>query len=580
MAEPSGLSRREMLAAISTLGAAAALGLPERVAGAVPPAAPITHTVRRAATAKPHGSDLGAVEHIVFLMMENRSYDHYFGAYPKGRGFDDHPQHSLGAFAQAYPQGRALSPRNTLLPFHLNANAGDECTHDLTHAWAPQHLCWNNGRMDRFVRTHTSADYEGDPDGAMTMGYYTRRDIPFYWSVADSFTLGDAYHCSILGPTHPNRLMANTGTIDPAGTQGGPITASTDSPNALWTCSWTTVQELLEDAGVSWKVYHPSDSGPVGARYENFGVWDSRLYDPAQNQLVLAVGDHILPYFKQYQDPTTTLHQKAFLPSYPDELIADIQAGTLPSVSWIIPPIGWDEHPSSSPDRGMHVTQLVLGALMSDEDTWSKTALILTYDENDGWFDHVPPPTPPDNTTGEYLTASSIPANLLGIRGPLGLGVRVPLLVMSPFSRGGHVVTKVLDHTSQLRLLEDRFGIRVDNISDWRRATTGSLADALFLGLPDNSMPALASVPEPEVIDSGSCSEINQDSETGGVPPSIPTRQRMPTQRGTTVPASRYLPEARTTRDRVPARSGRSTATMKSKANALAHGDRAALTTE
>ncbi|HVU61132.1 MAG TPA: alkaline phosphatase family protein [Mycobacteriales bacterium] len=574
-----GVSRREILAAISAVGAAAAFGLPERVAAATP-ATPLARTVRRAAATKARGSDLGAIEHVVFLMMENRSYDHYFGAYPKGRGFDDHPAHSLGVFAQDYPAGGELSPRRKLLPFHLDAHAGMECTDDLTHAWGAQHLCWNNGAMDSWVRTHTSKQYEGSPDGAMTMGYYTRRDIPFYWSIADEFTLGDGYHASILGPTHPNRLMANSGTIDPAGTQGGPITYSTDNPNAMWTCSWTTVQELLEDAGVSWKIYHPSDEGPVGSQFQQFGVWDSRLYDPTSNPLVLAVGDHILPYFHQYKDPSSTLYSKAFGPTYPDGLIQDIQAGTLPSVSWIIPPIGWDEHPSSSPDRGAFVTNLVLNALMADADTWSKTVLFLMYDENDGWFDHVPPPTPPANTAGEYLTAATLDSSTLGIRGPLGLGVRVPLLVMSPFSRGGHVVSQVFDHTSQLLLLEDLFGIKVDNISAWRRSTVSSLADALFAGTPDLSMPALASVPDPQVISSGACSELNQDAETGGAVASLPTRQRMPTQQGTTAPATRYFPAAATKRARVPARSGKSTATMKSRANALAHGDRSVLETD
>jgi phospholipase C len=303
------------------------------------------------------------------------------------------------------------------------------------------------------------------------------------------------------------------------------------------------VQELLEDAGISWKVYHPSDSGTLGSTYQQFGVWDSRLYDPTANPLVL-VTDHVLPYFKQYQDSSTPLHQKAFLPTFPDELVADIQSGQLPSVSWIIPPIGWDEHPSASPARGAWVTKMILDALMSDADTWSKTAVFLMYDENDGWFDHVAPPTPPAGTAGEYLTTSTIGSDTMGIRGPLGLGVRVPLLVMSPFSRGGQVVSSVLDHTSQLRLLEDRFGIRVDAISDWRRQTVGSLADTLFNGLPDLSMPNLAPMAQPQVITSGTCAENEQDSQSGGAHPTIPTRQRLPTQQGTTVSASRYFPAA------------------------------------
>ncbi|HVU61405.1 MAG TPA: alkaline phosphatase family protein, partial [Mycobacteriales bacterium] len=136
----NALSRRELIAAITALGAAAALGLPERSAAAVPEqvarrARLAQATAHRAAQIRPHGSDLGAVEHVVFLMMENRSYDHFFGAYPKGRGFDDHPKHSLGVFAQDYPTGRNLSPRKKLLPFHIDYPPGDDCTHDLTHNW-------------------------------------------------------------------------------------------------------------------------------------------------------------------------------------------------------------------------------------------------------------------------------------------------------------------------------------------------------------------------------------------------------------------------------------------------------------
>ena len=120
------------------------------------------------------------MEHIVFLMMENRSYDHYFGDYPRGRGFDDHPAKSLGVFAQDYPDGGSLVPPNKLLPFHLDNTAGMECTDDLTHDWGPMHLCWNGGKMDSWVKVHTSSQYEG-AHGAMTMGYYERADLAFYY---------------------------------------------------------------------------------------------------------------------------------------------------------------------------------------------------------------------------------------------------------------------------------------------------------------------------------------------------------------------------------------------------------------
>ncbi len=151
-----------------------------------------------------------------------------------GSGLDDHPAGSLGVFAQAYPGAINLSPPNVLLPFHLGSTAGEECTDDLTHDWGPQHLCWDGGKMDSFVSVHTSSTYEG-ANGAMTMGYYERADLPFCYALADAFTLCDGYHSSILGPTHPNRLMANSGTIDPAGTNGSHVTDT----NSTRTCCGT-----------------------------------------------------------------------------------------------------------------------------------------------------------------------------------------------------------------------------------------------------------------------------------------------------------------------------------------------------
>ncbi|BEP12147.1 phospholipase C [Acidothermaceae bacterium B102] len=533
------LSRRELLALIGTVGAAAAFGIPERAGAAVPTGASAISTaglLQKASAIKAAGSDLGAVEHVVFLMMENRSYDHYFGAYPKGRGFDDHGKTSLGAFEQAYPAGTALVPPKQLLPFHLTQALGEGCTMDLTHDWGPMHQCWNNGRMDAFVQVHTSSANEGSLNGALTMGYYTRDELPFYWSAADHFTLADGYHASILGPTHPNRLMANTGTIDPAGGMGGPITDTSGNPDLLWSCTWPTVQEVLQDAGVSWKVYHPSFVGlsPKYAHLATYPTWNPVIYNPTLNPAVMLASDHVLPYFKAFENPLSPLYQKAFTPTFPNDFTKDIAAGTLPSVSWLIPPLGFDEHPSASPDRGAYFTQLVLDALMADKNTWSKTVLFLMYDENDGWFDHVPPPTAPAGTAGEWLTAPTISSETLGFRGPLGLGVRVPAIAMSPFSRGGHVASQVFDHTSQLKLLHERFGVAVPNVSAWRQKTVGDLTSMLFLSAKDMSMPALPTVPLPPQTLTGACNEITEDTETGGSSPTIPTKQRMPTQKGTT----------------------------------------------
>jgi phospholipase C len=230
MPDGQDLTRRQLMERLGMVGAGAFVSQSALAWMAGPGWA---SAIERAARIKPAGSDLEAVEHIVFLMLENRSYDHYFGAYPRGRGFDDHPKHSPGVFAQDYPGGSHVAPKNKLLPFHLPSNHGLESTEDLTHDWGPMHECWNHGKMDSWVKVHTQPEWEG-PKGTMTMGYYSRPQLPFHWALADHFTLADAYHCSILGPTHPNRLMATSGTIDPAGRHGGPVVATNSTADAMW----------------------------------------------------------------------------------------------------------------------------------------------------------------------------------------------------------------------------------------------------------------------------------------------------------------------------------------------------------
>jgi phospholipase C len=248
--------RRFLEVAIATgAGAFAAASGPGPAGAALPRAS--NATVRAAASVRPAGSDLGAVEHVVFLMQENRSFDHYYGTYRGVRGFDDHPADSLGPFAQPYPAGTA-HPKGRLLPYRLDTSTSiAECTHDLTHDWAPQHRCRADGSMDAFVQVHTEAAYDGPEYGVLTMGYYTRADLPYYYALADAFTICDGYHCSVMGPTHPNRLMAMTGTLDPDGRHGGPVLITNSSPEARFSVDWPTMPEVLEDAGVSWKVYSP-----------------------------------------------------------------------------------------------------------------------------------------------------------------------------------------------------------------------------------------------------------------------------------------------------------------------------------
>jgi phospholipase C len=469
-------------------------------------------TVPRAASIKPAGSDIGAIEHVVFLMLENRSFDNYFGAYRGVRGFDD-PKALPGVFRQAWPGGRDPD----LLPFHLDTAATDaECTLDLSHAWSAQHRSWNGGLMDRFVATHTSPQFEGPGNGVLTMGYYTRQDLDYWYALADAFTLCDNYHCSAMGPTHPNRLHAIAGTLDPDGLAGGPVIVTNDQYRFVGSATWRTMPEELEAKGVSWKVYNPPGD----------------IYQPPA-QLSMAVSDNILLYFRQHvSDRSSPLYQKAFGPLFPDDFRRDVMHDTLPAVSWIIPPLGYDEHPPAPPAAGEWFTQQVLSALLASPTVWSKTVLFVMYDENDGFFDHVPPPTPPPSTPGEYLTTDPLPADAAGVSGPIGFGCRVPMLVLSPFSRGGYVCSDVFEHTSQLRFLETRFGVEAPNISSWRRRTAGDLASTLSGQRPDPQVPPLPATDARSALVQRECTSLQLDEidVAHPVPYPVPAVQRLPRQ--------------------------------------------------
>ncbi len=481
-------------------------------------------SVQQAASTLPAGSDLGAVEHVVMLMLENRAFDHYFGVYPGVRGFDDHPVGSNGVFEQAWPQtpGQpAHAP--TLLPYHLDvATTMAQCAGNAdvpTHSWAPQHQSWNGGKMDAWVSTHAEDANDGPAQAPLVMGYLTRDDSPYRYALADAFTIGDAYHCSVIGPTMPNRLMWLSGTIDPAGANGGPVLETpgySQSPAAIGSCSWETVPELLEAKSVAWKVYQPPDTSIGALMKEN-----------------LSIGFNALLYYKQFLTPGTALYQKAFEPVWPDEFTADVKNDTLPQVSWILPSLVDSEHPSAAPLNGEFMISQVVNALAANPAVWSKTVLVVSYDENGGFFVHVAPPVAPAGTAGEYVTTSPLPASAGGIAGPIGLGFRVPLLVVSPFSRGGHINSTLLDHTSQIKLLEERFGITCDNISAWRRSTAGSITETLDLkGSGNPSIPTMPPTAQGGAVVTAQCPDNQSALSLQDDPPglTVPSPQAMPTQ--------------------------------------------------
>ncbi len=442
------------------------------------------------------------IDHVVIFIQENRSFDHYFGSYRGVRGFSD----ASAAFNQPYLGNTSSSPAGVLLPFHLDTTQTNAaCTHDITHDWIPQHQSWDNGAMNGFVNSRLPINAN---DAVLSMGYYTRADLPYYYAVADAFTLCDNYCCSVIGPTDPNRLYTMAASIDPDGKNGGPLLQTLVSNRATMfgKLTYTTMPEQLQAGGISWKIYSTPDASAFGALET----------------------DNVLPYFKNFQDPATALYQNAFNPVFPTDFAADALSGNLPQVSWIIGSVITSDHPPAPALFGENTLSAVIAALTANPLAWAKTVLFATYDENGGFFDHVPPVTAPPGTAGEYITAPSVPDPTVegSITGPIGLGFRVPMLIISPFTRGGFISSDLFDHTSVLRFLETRFGTEVPNLSAWRRATVGDMTSAFNFTKPDTSIPSLPSTIAaiPTIITE--CA----NNLAGFAGYTLPSAQTMPTQ--------------------------------------------------
>jgi phospholipase C len=472
----SGFTRREVMR--GAVAAGALVGLE-----ALAPA----RLLERALAAPVVGGKLTDIEHVVIFVNENRSFDHYFGTYKGVRGFADpaviRQSDGTPVFAQRFagsPFGAASAGYGGhLLPFHFDTANNGECVNDITHEWIQQHQAWNRGKMDGFLQVDIDPAVNGPRDGINTMGYYTRSDLPFYHALADAFTICDHYFGSVIGPTDPNRLYAMSATIDPHGTHGGPVVKTgslTSKATKTGIYSWPTYPEQLQAKGVSWKVYA----------------------SPSAN-----VADNVLTSFRAYQTHPK-LAARAFKPTFPGTFQADCAAGRLPQVSWVLASLLDTEHPPAPVSYGEVAAAQILQALTANPLLWSKTAVFMTQDEGGGFFDHVAPPVAPAGTRGEYLTVKNLPAEAGGIRGPIGLGFRVPMLVISPFSRGGFVSSDTFDHTSVLRFLESRFGAEVPNLSAWRRRVTGDLTSAFNFVAPDPSVPPLPipSRSDPRVLNS------------------------------------------------------------------------------
>lgn len=517
------------------------------------------------------GSTFLDAEHVVLLMQENRSFDHAFGTLKGVRGFNDpraiRQPNGRKVWMQSQPDG------TTYAPFRLDIKDSKVTWMGcLPHNWTDQTDARNQGKMDRWLEFKRSGVKEF-ADMPLTMGYYTREDIPFYYSLADAFTVCDQHFCSSLTGTNPNRLYFWTGNIR-ENRKDNALVWNGDSEFS-GKAKWKTFPERLSDAGVEWKIYQneissssAGYSGQANSWLGNFGcnvmeyfpqyaVKYSKRYrdllasrrkqleedlkklkvagttsgdefDKLTKRLetcTIEQGQYTEANFEKLDAYTKEIHRRALVNNSGDldymelesmrykdgdterELMIpkgdilyqfrqDVNNGKLPTVSWLAAPQLFSDHPDS-PWFGAWYVSEVMDILTKNPEVWKKTIFILTYDENDGYFDHVAPFVAPNPYVGDSGKVSDgIDARLeyvkreeqyypeSGRESSIGLGYRVPMVIASPWSRGGWVNSQVFDHTSPLQFLESFIShktgkpVREDNITSWRRTVCGDLTSA------------------------------------------------------------------------------------------------------
>jgi phospholipase C len=465
------MNRRTFVASAATVAGAAGL------AGVLPA------NLARAATMSAKPFDLSQVKHLVFQMQENRSFDHYFGTFPGARGFSDPHAIRLPTGRSVFQQPDPANPDGYLEPWHMSTiTTGAARVPSLSHDWRDQHASWNQGAMDGWLLTHLASD--GDANGSFTMGYYTGEDIPFHWALAKAFTLADSYHCSVMGPTDTNRLFWEEGGIDPQGKAGGPVIET----GGVRDLTYESGPETLYKAGISYKFYQnagwpQSTITTYFKQFQTTGLVPGALYNAVRSNGTLW-GNGTPGGAGDPANPTPASNPELGFEE-------DCANGTLPDVSFIGSTSAADEHPPSIPAAGAQFLATKLEALAANEELWNSTIFIINYDENDGFFDHVVPPTPNQAEYPEEFVTLASPAGTPGGGLPIGAGFRVPAFVISPWTVGGRMFSEVSDHTSGLRLIEAVAAagglsgagpVTFPNISRWRRATFSDWTEAVRPG--------------------------------------------------------------------------------------------------
>jgi len=487
MSENHDSKRRNFLkmAAASAGGLAAMSSLPPAIRQALAtPAATVSGTI----------SD---VQHVVIFMQENRAFDHYYGGLSGVRGFADRVPAPLPGGAQnVWHQPYSGNSAGYMLPFHMDTSTTSGiCINAPAMSYPVDTAIWNNGKFDSWNTARSPG---------LGMGYFTRSDLPFYYALADNFTICDQYFCSTLTQTNPNRLHFFSGSNGLSVGQAAVL--DNTEPNAGF--SWTTYAERLQTAGISWKVYQQSNNFDDNALAWFTSFKKAKAGQPLYDRGMTKVTDLVAAFAH------------------------DVANDTLPQVSWIVAPDYLSEHANYKPAYGENLTAQLLAALVANPSVYAKTVFILNYDENGGFFDHVPPPTPPSSSANGLSTVST--TGEISNGKPIGLGFRVPMTVISPWSTGGWVCSEVFDHTSVLRFLEKRFGIAEPNISAWRRSVCGDLTSVFDFSGSNTVWPSLP-------VTSGYPAQADQECSTLPAP-TVPGTQSMPGAESTRTRPARALP--------------------------------------
>lgn len=465
------------------------------------------------------------VEHIVILMQENRSFDHYFGTMKGVRGFGDRFPIPLESGQRVFHQsdGQKIVP-----PYRADKKTSNAALIKGTpHNFPDMQAAWNQGKYGFWPLFKTP----------FSMAYYTREEIPFQYALAEAFTISDAHHCSVATGTDPNRIMFWSGSnFDPKKREAGINCTDKDSEPVNQRCwikgempkpgytyqgnafKWPTIPDVLEKEGISWRIYQDPNNNCTGAMHGGLAFESFRNASPG-----------------------SPIYENGMRHWSLQDLESHVKNNTLPQVSWVLPSIDDSEHPGapSSPYRGAYFTHEVLSALTANPEVWSKTIFFLTFDENDGLFDHIPAPAVPSYNLDKTLAGKST-LNLAGmyfnndrdsfdfsadskddseIEGvyhdkrdtisgnirPWGFGPRVPLYIISPWSKGGWVDSQVADHTSVGQFIEARFGVTIPAISPWHRAVSSNLVSAFdFVNPNDPEFPDMPETSNYRALDAAS----------------------------------------------------------------------------